>query len=336
VATAESNTHRGEARGTLVIGPAQASLQVTSLLHTYDGTPKTIVVTTTPAGLPVQVAYTELTHSPVDAGSYPFVVTLTGSNYAGSTQGTLVIGKAAQTVVLPVFPDVTFGEAPVQLAASASSGLPVQVSLTGPASLQGNVVTPTQPGKVTISVRQDGNRNYTPAVAVERTFCVLPPKPVVRTADSPTEIRLTSSSTEGNQWLLDGEPVAGAIGATYLVTKAGSYSVRVSIGDCQNVSEAVVLTAHEEKPGGNQAFRVFPNPATGPVRVTYMASQSARSLKVVVYNSLGQRVTEKVLTQQGREWSTTLQLVECKAGLYVFSLVDDQNRVIGTRRVVKP
>jgi hypothetical protein len=248
----------------------------------------------------------------------------------------LVIGKAAQTVVLTALPDVTFGEGPLQLSASASSGLPVQVSLTGPASLQGNTVMPSHPGKVTVSVWQDGGNNYAPAAAVERTFCVLPPRPVVHTTESPTEIRLTSSSAEGNQWLLDGEPVAGATGAAYLVTRAGSYSVRVSIGGCENVSEAVVLTANEEKAGGNGAFRVFPNPTMGPVRVAYAASQPAKYLKVIVYNSLGLRVTEKVLTQQDQEWTATLHLTECNAGLYVFSLVDDQNRVIGTRKVFKP
>jgi gliding motility-associated-like protein len=49
---------------------------------------------------------------------------------------------------------------------------------------------------------------------------------------------LTSSATAGNQWLLNGQPIAGQTGRTLTVTQAGNYSVRVTAATCSSTSLA--------------------------------------------------------------------------------------------------
>ena len=66
-------------------------------------------------------------------------------------------------------------DGPFNIAASASSGLPVALYVVdGPATINGNTVTLNgTPGYVTIRAVQGGNATYEPAVPVERTFQVI-------------------------------------------------------------------------------------------------------------------------------------------------------------------
>ncbi|WP_243314502.1 PxKF domain-containing protein [Geothrix paludis] len=84
------------------------------------------------------------------------------------------IGKLGQTITFGAIPDHTYGDAPFGLIASASSGLPVTLSIaSGPATLSGNLLTITGAGYVTVRASQGGNSTYTAATDVERTFQVL-------------------------------------------------------------------------------------------------------------------------------------------------------------------
>ena len=83
--------------------------------------------------------------------------------------------------------NLTAHSAPLPLSVSASSGLPVTLTLaSGPVSLAGIVVTPTGgTGEVTLTATQAGNAQYLPAQPVVITFSVGPPPPgVILTDDS--------------------------------------------------------------------------------------------------------------------------------------------------------
>lgn len=77
-----------------------ATLSFGSLTATYDGTPQTVSVTTSPAGLSgVLIQYNGSASAPTAAGSYTVTASLTNANYtATDISGTLVIGKASPTV----------------------------------------------------------------------------------------------------------------------------------------------------------------------------------------------------------------------------------------------
>src|SRR2546428_12957634 len=86
--------------GTLAINKATATITLSNLTQTYDGSPKSVTVVTSPAGLSVSVTYNGSTTIPVNAGSYSVVAAINDSNYQGSTSGTLVINKATATLSL--------------------------------------------------------------------------------------------------------------------------------------------------------------------------------------------------------------------------------------------
>jgi len=102
VATVNDANYQGTASGTLEITKATATvtLDVASLSQVYDGTAKTVTVTTDPPGLLVDITYTPT--PPINVGSYDVVATVNDANYQGSTSGTLEITKGTATVTLDV------------------------------------------------------------------------------------------------------------------------------------------------------------------------------------------------------------------------------------------
>ncbi len=78
-----------------------------------------------------------------------------------------------QTITFPAIGQQTMGNAPVSLEATASSGLPVSYSLTGPGKISGSTLTFTAPGLVQITASQGGNGIYGAAPIVKRNVRVL-------------------------------------------------------------------------------------------------------------------------------------------------------------------
>ncbi len=79
-----------------------------------------------------------------------------------------------QTITIGTLANHTYGDVPITLSASASSGLSVSFSvLSGPASLTGNTLTITGAGTVIIQASQAGNATYA-ATNVNQSFTVSP------------------------------------------------------------------------------------------------------------------------------------------------------------------
>lgn len=85
-------------------------------------------------------------------------------------------GPAAQTITFASLPDLAADAPPFDLTATTTaSGLAVQFTVTGPATLGANNRTVTltgAPGTVTVTATQPGNTNFLAAPAVVRTFTV--------------------------------------------------------------------------------------------------------------------------------------------------------------------
>ena len=125
------------------------------------------------------------------------------------------MNKASQTITFGNISDKMYSSTLFPLNASASSSLPVSFKVeSGQATLTGNSLSLNGMGMVTIKAAQEGNKNYESALEVTQSFCVLPAKPVITSSG----ITLSSSSTSGNQWYLNGLMIVGAtaadIGAT--------------------------------------------------------------------------------------------------------------------------
>ncbi len=94
VGTVKDINYAGAATGTLVVAKAAAGVTITNLNQDYDGTPKSVTVTTVPSGLAVSVTYNDSGTVPAATGSYVVVAAITEANYSGSVTGTLTIASA--------------------------------------------------------------------------------------------------------------------------------------------------------------------------------------------------------------------------------------------------
>ena len=83
--------YQGGASGTLVVAKATATVQLSGLSATFDGSPKPVTATTEPIGLAVAVTYNGSEEIPTAIGSYPVLATITDPNHSGSASDQLVI-----------------------------------------------------------------------------------------------------------------------------------------------------------------------------------------------------------------------------------------------------
>jgi MBG domain len=86
------NTQHDTRSSTLTIQGVPAAITLGNLNQTYDGTAKSVTVSTTPPGLAVNVTYNGFTNLPTGYGFYHVNATIVDATYQGSTNATLVIG----------------------------------------------------------------------------------------------------------------------------------------------------------------------------------------------------------------------------------------------------
>lgn len=91
------------------------------------------------------------------------------SNYTAAPilDGSFVIARADQSIDTPEIPQLT-SRAAYPLRFSASSGLPVRISTTGPCSVTESNLEPLGTGTCTVWYEQDGDRNFNAAPTVKQ------------------------------------------------------------------------------------------------------------------------------------------------------------------------
>jgi hypothetical protein len=139
------------------------------------GLPVHIVCISDAAGIP-NGAINTTTVTILSAGTVTIRATQDGDNrwLPATIERTFTIidsPRASQTIDIPPISVVSVDDDPFPLPISASSGLPVTVTVTGPAFLQDGIITVNGQGSVTIRADQAGNADYLPA-ALTRTFTV--------------------------------------------------------------------------------------------------------------------------------------------------------------------
>ncbi len=215
-----------------------AKLSLANLAQVYTGSPISITATTIPAGLPVGITYNGSPAPPTAAKSYPVIATIEDPNLAGVATGTLTISKAAQNITfLPLPSSVIYGSSSFALSATSSSGLPVTLSVTGPAKFSGATLTITGAGTVTITASQVGNGNYSAAAAVSRIVSVnKAPLTVTATSVSAPYGQTLPKLTYATAGYVNGESSSVLKGAPTETTTArqwsavGSYPITITQG----------------------------------------------------------------------------------------------------------
>jgi hypothetical protein len=105
-----------------------------------------------------------------DAELMNFALTGDISNFGGT------LDPGYQAISFPQIPNHLTTDAPFAIEASATSGLEVLFEvLSGPATINGNIVTLTGAGEVIIEATQPGNAQFDPAEPVVNSFMVIDP-----------------------------------------------------------------------------------------------------------------------------------------------------------------
>jgi probable HAF family extracellular repeat protein len=82
---------------------ASATITLSNLTQVFDGSPKFVTASTTPAGLTVNITYSQNGNpvsSPTSLGAYAISAVISDSNYQGNTTGTLNIVEPAPVILL--------------------------------------------------------------------------------------------------------------------------------------------------------------------------------------------------------------------------------------------
>ncbi len=153
--------YSGSTHGTLVIQPANVSsaiVTMSNLSQTYDGSPKSAVVSTTPSGLATTITYSQngqRVANPTNAGSYDVSVTVNNPDYTGSTTSTLVIHPQAIAITLGDLSQTYDGTARLATASTTPGGIATEINYSQNAD---RVTTPIGAGTYDVSaVASDPN-----------------------------------------------------------------------------------------------------------------------------------------------------------------------------------
>jgi sugar lactone lactonase YvrE len=170
--------------------------------------------------------------APQVSGALTGTLTLSDNalNNSASTQAVQLSGSAtaiSQTINFPSIPTQTYGGPAVTLNATATSGLTVSYSVTnGSATVNGNILTITGAGSVTVQASQSGNGEYAAATPVSQTFTV---------NQATQSISVTTAA-----------PATAVYGATFTVVASASSSLPItftSSGACSNSGATYTITA---------------------------------------------------------------------------------------------
>lgn len=180
------------------------------------------------------------------AGSYTVRYYAACGDGSASNAISFAATSLPQTINFPTIADKVFTDAPFNLNATTSSGLPVQYQLvTGPGSIAGNTYTITSTGNVTIRAFQLGDNVYDTAVSVFQTFAVNKGSQTInfptvsdQTLGTPS-VALNASSSSGlpiTYNVVSGP--ATVSGNVLFLTGVGSVAVRASQAGNNNYSPA--------------------------------------------------------------------------------------------------
>ncbi|HEX8151471.1 MAG TPA: IPT/TIG domain-containing protein, partial [Thermoanaerobaculia bacterium] len=186
------------------------------------------------------------------AGAYTVVVTASGCPSALSSATNVTVNPIPSTPTIGAGGPTNFCTGgSVTLTSSSATGN--QWLLNG--NPIGGAVNQTYPATASGAYTVVVTANGCPSAASSATNVTVTPTPAtpVVTPNGPTtfctggSVTLSSSSASGNQWLLNGAPIAGATSQTYLAAAAGDYAVTVTSGTCSSTS-AVTTVAINPNP----------------------------------------------------------------------------------------
>ena len=204
------------------------------------------------------------------------------------------VGQRPQAITFAAIPDVTYGHAPIALAATASSGLSVSFQTVGPCQVSdGATVTITSAGICSITASQNGNANYLPAQDVTVTFTVgkatqtinLPNLPAATYGADPITLPATSSAGLDISYTVVGP--CSVDSAVVTITGVGVCSVSASQSGNGDYLAAQTVTNSFTIGQANQTINVPPLTDTTYGAAPITLPQTSSAGLTITYITLG-------------------------------------------------
>jgi hypothetical protein len=281
---------------TFSIAKADQSIDFAALSDKTYGDPDFGVSATASSGLPVSFATSGdcvLVYGQVDitgAGSCTVTASQGGDdnyNAAPDVNRTFSIAKENQTIAFAVIGDATFGDGDFEIDATATSGLTVSLSATGPCTLSSAIapasVHITGAGSCAITASQGGDDNYNAATDVVRSFSINKASQTINFAalgdktygDADFNVAATASSGLGVSFAAAGN--CTLVGTTVHITGAGSCTVTASQAGNGNYNPApdVPRTFAIAKENQTISFAALANKTLGDPDFTVSATASS-------------------------------------------------------------
>ncbi|MEQ9405448.1 MAG: FG-GAP-like repeat-containing protein [Cyclobacteriaceae bacterium] len=245
-------------------------------------------------------------------------------NSAPSVSRTLIVLKADQTISFSELADIGIDEV-IILDASSSSGLAVTFAIEGPAVLNGNELTTSGEGTVSVTASQIGNANYNSAADVVQSFEATNKSTQTITfnaieaktfGDSPFSLSATASSGLDVSYSSSDESVATVSGNEVTITGAGVTTITVSqIGDDEfsaaadvsqtllinKANQTITFESLEEMTFGDQQFSLSATTTSGlPVSYSIL-DESVATISGSEVTITGAGATMIIASQAGNE-----------------------------------
>ena len=282
---------------------------------------------------------------------YRLVITVTGGACPGS------LNSNVATLVVNALPTVTANSS----ASSVCTGTAVTLTAGGantyswtPGNQTGSsinitpTVNPNNPGTPVVNTYTVTGSTTAGCTGTASVNVTTNPQPSVTLTANPAvtalfpglsttltaQVAPTSTSTV-YQWFQNGTAISGANTSSYTVSvdQLGTYSVRVSIGNCNATSSNLSITDSL-----NTSLFIFPNPNRGLFQVRYNDKLNGVSnpRTLTIYDSKGARVYKQAFNVNTPFGKMEVDLRHVASGIYFVELTDAAGERLKAGKVIIP
>lgn len=194
-------------------------------------------------------------------------------------------------------------------------------------------VTVTQSGEYGVTVLDAFGCIDSSLLATPLQITVWEPVPDVD-VNGDTLIVANASEFSSFQWFIDGNPIPGANGPSYVIGATGLYSVQVTDPqNCIGTSDQQMVTCCVgiEEAFFNAEIDLYPNPSTGQFTLAVSTKQKLE-LNLSIYNVLGKQVWVDALQASGTS-NKAIDLSDLPDGIYFLNLEAEGKTAV--RKLVK-
>ncbi|MCH8515017.1 MAG: BspA family leucine-rich repeat surface protein, partial [Cyclobacteriaceae bacterium] len=248
------------------------------------------------------------------------------NDFSWNIQGDVIGSDCVQNITFASIEPKTFGDAPFELTATASSGLDVSYSIGDEtvATIAGNVVTIVGAGTTEITAFQLGNNNFEAAEPVTRTLTVEKASQTITFAelssktfgDASFELTATSSSGLDVTYSSSDETVATIVDNVITIVGGGTTEITASqegnnifaaaepvtrVLTVEKLSQTITFAELSSKTFGDASFELTAT-SSSDLNVSYSSSdETVATIEGNVVTIVGAGTTEITASQEGND-----------------------------------